>query len=124
LFENSSFYSFKDIIFRNITTNNKSVFVSEYANLKIEDCVFQDFRSTGDEGNSGLIILNGNGNLGEVQLNNITIKNIQCNGPAIKIVGLNSKVHMSNINARDSNIYGSFIYIKNKLTNSQVYYFI
>ncbi|OUM69546.1 hypothetical protein PIROE2DRAFT_2406 [Piromyces sp. E2] len=119
LFEETSSYEIVDTTFKNIESSHKAIMISDYANISLNNCKFENITTFGDESDSGIILFYGNEIYNQLSLNNIYIKNVISNGPVIKVIKYNSKVYIKNLNVINSVSYGPFIYISS-YSNSYV----
>ncbi|OUM58114.1 hypothetical protein PIROE2DRAFT_16695, partial [Piromyces sp. E2] len=112
LFNEKSIYSIKNSVFKDITTNSKTLIYVEFNDLLIENCSFNNIILNGDADYSSLINFYSNeyGNSFTIKTTNF-YDNVS-NGEFIIINGDNSNVIFTNMTVNNIHSYGSLI--KNK----------
>ncbi|ORX56018.1 hypothetical protein BCR36DRAFT_346535 [Piromyces finnis] len=102
-------YIFKNVQFKNITSNAKAIFNLMYNSNTFENIIAEDLSNIGDMGDASCFYFNSGEDEKNLNFKNIYIKDGRSNGPFFKIQGYNNLVNIKNTIFSNITSYGSII---------------
>jgi len=99
----------KNIKFKKIYTNSKTVFYFLYNNVEIDNLEVEDLKCVGDIDNSSFILFDSGESEKLFNINNMNIKNSVSNGSFIKIRGYSNIINIKNSVIENVQSSGSII---------------
>ncbi|ORX79036.1 hypothetical protein BCR32DRAFT_246689 [Anaeromyces robustus] len=109
LFNEESIYSFRNVTFKDITVNSKSIIDILYNSITFDNCFFSNILCNGESEHSSLLTFTSSDYGNALKMNNVTIENSKSNGNLILIKGNMSNIELSNLNINKIYSYGSVI---------------